>query len=414
VRIALISDIHYGKLATSCELAIEGEPLALGEIQNAKPLLQGAIEVLKDNHPEYLLIAGDLTSTGSPLEFKCCYKSIYDISQAIGVEPSNVLFCMGNHDVDWRITKLIDSYGPLDKYRNDDYKLLSCFYQDHASRVSEDILSYEECNSLQPKFTDAWEKPFSGVIERNACVFFILNSSYLSSHDQELKHGVLSAAQLNWFSVQASKYKSSQKLKIVLLHHHPYAYPNLLPSLDPSILEEGGELSNICGTNGIELIIHGHKHQPQAKTICQADWRNPVTYICAGSLSVNVSERQQSIPNTLHFIDYQGFQKIELKNYSYTPEDGWLPSKNCTATPVDATMYLGKSPDPNSIMKTLSTLPINKVISYDALFKLNIDCRYIPNKMLLEYLEKAHPNCEIFPKNETGFIVFKCEEGSHG
>lgn len=414
MRIALISDIHYGKLATSCEFAIEGEPLKLGEIHNAKPLLQGAITILKDNRPDYLLIAGDLTSTGSPLEFKCCYKSIFDISQAIGVKASNVLFCMGNHDVDWRITKLIESYGPSDKYTNDDFRLLSCFYQSCASRVSTDILSYEECNRLQPNFTHVWEKPLSGVIEDDICVFFILNSSHLSSHDQELKHGVLSAAQLNWFSDQASKYKSSKKFKIVLLHHHPYAYTNLLPSLDASILEEGGELSNICGTNGIGLILHGHKHQPHAKTICQTDWLNPVTYICAGSLSVNVSERQQSIPNTLHFIDYIGSQQIELKNYSYTPEDGWFPSKDSTATPVDAIMYLGKSPDLNSIRKTLGALPLNKPISYDELFELNIDCRYIPNRMLLKLLEEAHPDCEIIRRKQTGFIVFNCEESNDG
>lgn len=413
MRIALISDIHYGKLATSCEFAIEGEPLELGEIQNAKPLLEGAITILKGNRPDYLLIAGDLTSTGSPLEFKCCYKTIFDISQAIGVRASNVLFCMGNHDVDWRITKLIESYGPPHKYTADDFSFLSYFYQSCASHVSTDILSYEEYNSLRPNFSDTWEKPLSGIIEDDTCVFFILNSSHLSAHDQELKHGVLSASQLNWFSDLASKYKSSPKLKIVLLHHHPYAYENLLPSLDSSILEESGELSNICGTNGIELILHGHKHQPHAKTICLSDWLNPVTYICAGSLSVNVSERQQSIPNTLHFINYIGSQQIELKNYSYTPEDGWFPSKDSTVTPVDATMYLGKTPDLNSIRETLCTLPFNKPISYDELFTLNIDCKYIPNKILLKLLEEVHPNCEIYLK-KPGFIVYNNEENNYG
>lgn len=413
MRIALISDIHYGKLATSHEFAIEGEPLSLGEIQNAKPLLQGAINILKNKYPDYLIIAGDLTSTGSPLEFKYCYQAILSLGQAIGVDSSKIFFCMGNHDVDWRITRLIDAYSTTNKYKNDDVELLKNFYQSCASSVSKDILSYEEYKHLHPNYTATWEKPFSGVIEDDSCVFFVLNSSYMSSHDQELKHGVLSVEQLSWFSKQAVEYKSINKFKIVLLHHHPYAYQNLLPSLDPSILEESGELSNICGNNGIELILHGHKHQPQAKTINQTGWLNPVTYICAGSLSVNVSERQQTIPNTLHFIDYHALHQIELKNYSYTPEDGWFPTKYCAATPVDDTMYLGKIPDINSVEKTIQNLPHNKSIEYDFLSSQNDNIKYITREILSQLIKKMHPTCELYQKDFDSFIIFSYEESNH-
>lgn len=414
MRIALISDIHYGSLATSREFAVGGQPLSQGEIQNAKPLLQGAIDILKEAHPEYLIIAGDLTSTGSPLEFKYCYQTILRLGKEIGVDSKRIFFCLGNHDVDWRITHLVDSYDYLNNLEEKDAIYLKNYYRSRASYVAKDILSDETCEKLQQNYTSVWEKPFSGVIEDDCCVFFILNSSHMSSHDQDLKHGVLSSEQLEWFTQQAKKYKSSSKFRVVLLHHHPHAYQNLLPSLDSSILEESGELSNICGNNGIGLILHGHRHQPQAKTISQTGWNNPVTYICAGSLSVNVTERQQSIPNMLHVIDYSSFQEIKLSNFSYTPADGWFPTAYCTETPVENTMFLGKVPDIDSVENTIRILKHNTRITYDVLSAQNDNIKYIPRKLLAQLIKKVHSNCELYPEgNLNSFIIYCHEENDH-
>ena len=102
MRIALISDIHFGAMSTTSELAVYGEPL-IGEVLNAKPLFQGLVETLKAENLDYLFIAGDLTSTGSPLEYKYCYQKILQLISEIGIEHDKTIFCFGNHDTDWRI-----------------------------------------------------------------------------------------------------------------------------------------------------------------------------------------------------------------------------------------------------------------------------------------------------------------------
>lgn len=407
MRIALISDIHFGKMATSREFAIAGEQLDLGEIQNAKPLLSGAIDVLKEDHPDYLIVAGDLTSTGSPLEFKYCYQMLSDICSQIDLPQNRILLCMGNHDVDWRITGILEKY-KSNAYTSNDYEFLQNSYQDYANCVSKNALC--ETSLQYREYSKYWTKPFTGIVEDDACIFFLLNSSHLSAHDQLLKHGSLSLEQLEWFKSEAIMHRSCRKQKIVVLHHHPYAYQNLHPSLDPSLLEESGELLNICGENGVELILHGHRHQPQAITIFETGWLNPVTSICAGSISVNVSERQQTIPNTIHCIECLSEKQIILKNYSYTPEDGWFPSKYSTATPVDAIMYLGRIPDIDSIKSTLRNLPHDKKISYQELFGYNDDIKYITRKNLEDLIKQAHPFCEIFYKEEDSFIIFGLED----
>lgn len=408
MKIALISDIHYGKLATSHEFAIEGEPLALGEVQNAKPLLQGIIDILREEQPSTLLIAGDLTSTGSPVEFKYCYKTIMSLAEATNIDPSRILFCMGNHDVDWRITKITDSYTA--NYINADRGHLESFYQQAAYTVAETTLQDKEFEKMYPKYLESWGKPFAGIVEYDDCIVFVLNSSFMSSHNQELKHGILSAEQLEWFSTHANTYKDINKLKIVLLHHHPRKYQNVLPQIDSSILEEGDELSNICGTTGIRLIIHGHRHQPQATTRNETGWINPVTYICAGSLAVNASERYQVIPNTFHIIDYQSEEQISLKNYSYSPEDGWFPTRNCTATPVDSVMLLGKDINPDKITDAVLKLPHNKNIDYSS---LDTDLKYLPNKTLSDMVQRLHPDSELFDKFPDHFLIYNHEEMRH-
>lgn len=402
MNIVLVSDIHYGKCATSEEFSIEGENMVLGEIQNAKPLLQGMIDVLKAENPDYLFVAGDLTSTGSPLEFKYCYQKIFELGKQIGIPPQNIVFCLGNHDVDWRITKAIDVFSK--EYCVDDHAFLKEFYQDMAYDVSRKVSLTE---NIHPFYKVTYDKPFTGVLEYSDCVVYVLNSGYMSAHNQEYKHGYLSIEQLRWFEKEAQKYRSSNKIKIVLLHHHPFNYAAPLPSLDISTLEEGSEFSDICGRNGIDLVLHGHRHQPQAKTRFETGWIKPVTFICAGSLSVNATDRYQIIPNTFHLISCQKSEEVVLRNYSYSPIDGWIPSSYTTGTPVDSIMWLGKIVSLEKAEAIIKKLPLNQKISY---LSLEPELKYFPIKILMELIHKVHKEREIFGEFPNEVMIFNCKE----
>ena len=339
MQIALLSDIHYGRCAVSEEFTFEGEPLDIPQTGRAQPLLDGMINILKEHSPDYLLVAGDLTSSGSPLEFKHCSELLMKIGNELSIQEKNILVCLGNHDADWHISDLANSYKHIGDYRSEDASFLRDYYRELSYIYPE---KGEMHKAMLSTTVSRFELPLSYVLERESCIFFVLNSSHLSTRDQKYKHGALQQEQFQWFKKEAEKYTDSEKLKILMLHHHPFNYANQFSDHDISLLEEGGDVVEICGRTGIDIVIHGHRHQPQAMTYKTNTRRKPITFICAGSLSVNNRERADGIPNTFHVIDYQDPGRIKLKSYLYGACDGWNAVTYSRKTPIDGEMLLGK------------------------------------------------------------------------
>jgi len=407
MRIALISDIHYGAMSATSELAIQGEPLQCGETLNASPLFQGLINTLKDEKPDYLFIAGDLTTSGNPLEFRNCYEKIYQLAKDINISLDNVIICLGNHDIDLRITRLIDSYkkNTGTTYSSNDIDFLAMNYLElaHGWAVNKNTNPPDNLVHFKYPYNGA---PCAGVVERDDCIIFVLNSSYLCSHDESKKHGYLSNQQLQWFGDLIRKNSSSSKVKIVLLHHHPFNYPFPLPGRDISTLEEGSELYKICGECGVDLVLHGHRHHPKAKTISESGWDKPVTYICAGSLSVNATHRLHgSIPNTFHIIEYNSREKIILKNYEYSYTSGWTTVKNYRdEVPLEDRILLGKAinataPETEGFIRAL---PVNKEIAFDS---LDNDLSYLNRDKLIELVEQTLGHTVY--RRPDNFLIYK-------
>lgn len=70
------------------------------------------------------------------------------------------------------------------------------------------------------------------------------------------------------------------------------------------MLEEGSSFLDVAGQNGIHLVLHGHRHHPKAETTFKNGWDHPITFVFAGSLTVNSAHRSNGyIPNILHIIE---------------------------------------------------------------------------------------------------------------
>jgi hypothetical protein len=138
------------------------------------------------------------------------------------------------------------------------------------------------------------------------------------------------------------------------MHHHPidYSYPTHIA--DISKVEEASELVDWAGKFGIDIILHGHRHHPWAKTCMETGWKNPISFICAGSLSVNAVHRGD-VPNTFHVIEFdKSTEPIYLYNYVYSSSRGWEPVKeSMPEVRLDARMYLGKAFTENEIEQAI-------------------------------------------------------------
>lgn len=349
LKLALISDIHFGELASTNEFALPDQTVK-GETSGAVSMSKSLIQVLKENNVQYLFVCGDLTSRARPQEFHYCAEKILEIADGAGIPVENIVWGIGNHDVDWNITKLADGYKnekpEIRETAGRAYRLLAVSAASHAARQI-------------PMPRETGPIPMTGVVETEAFVAFVLNSALYCTHDQAFSHGKLGEEQLAWFRSTTRKYSADERWKIVLLHHHPHNYAYNTPVVDISTLVDGSEFIEIAAENGIHLVLHGHRHHPRAVTRYETDWDNPITFICAGSLSVNSEHRSQgAIPNTFHILELTDTPGIlNLFNYEYSLSEGWRPlSQNRRETPLDDKMKLGRITTTEVVERKISDL----------------------------------------------------------
>lgn len=400
MNIAFISDIHFGKLACTAEFSIPGDDNS-NDTKNAAAFTEGLIDLLKEKDVSFLFIAGDLTSYGSPQEFYYCEEKIIEIAAKANIASESIICTMGNHDIDWTIIGLVKA----DEIKNEDVlSVASEMYQKIASNVSSVVLErIQKPQNIGPK-------PFSGIVE-NEFVVFILNSSSYSSPSQYNKHGRLDKHQLEWLETELKSYENDRRTKIVMLHHHPIQYPYPVIGEDPSLLEEGSELISICGKYGVNMVLHGHRHHPRVKTDMENGWKNPITFICAGSLSVGPNHRNEgTIPNTVHIIDMSNApDSFVLYNYEYSLTRGWIPLRNNRdETPIDAKMQLGKVFSRlemrDAVMHLLDEKGDAVIIQYDELPEPMKFCSYNElNQLVFEVLSPNYEVCGRFPE-KVSFI----------
>lgn len=343
VRIALLSDIHFGRLARSVEFAAPGQEIN-DKTDGAASMHDSLVRILKEQQVSYICIPGDLTSEGKPHEFHYCQEKMISLAKDANISSGNIIWSIGNHDVDWSISRLASDY-----QSDPNYELIREQYRAIAASCASPVLNKfpkMEANCI----------PFSGIVDASNFVAFVLNSGHYCTHDQTISHGKLGEDQLLWLTNTLKEYLSDSRWKIVVLHHHPYDYMYPVPSFDTSKLEENSEFQSIIGKYGIDVVFHGHRHHPRAETVQINGWSKPITFICAGSFSVNANQRNNGeIPNTFHIVELSNTPGIlSLYNYQYSLSDGWIPFKsNCSETPLDAVMKFGRICKEEDVVKAI-------------------------------------------------------------
>jgi 3',5'-cyclic AMP phosphodiesterase CpdA len=332
-KIALISDIHFGKFSRTNDFIVPGEKListSLGE----KSLKEDLIRQMKVEDIEYIVVTGDLTSIGSPSEFNYCKIALEEIADKVGIDKEKIIVGLGNHDIDWNISKLSSNHEcQEEKIRQE----ISDNYLSVAGSVADHWFQYDN------KYKHTGPAPFSGVVEFDSIIYFVLNSGWLCSEKDAIKQGKLDVKQLKWIGEVLEQYKDSSKWKILILHHHPFSYPYPKPSSDHSVLKEGPELNDIIGKYGVNIVCHGHRHHPRVKNELENGWANPITFISSGSLSVNVEHRSEEIPNLFHVIELEKDKSFYLRSYKFSSLSGWVNvTENTNHTPIDFEMFFQK------------------------------------------------------------------------
>lgn len=110
VSVAVISDLHIGSGAKSKDFSLAGTDAAiddyLTEFRN--------FVATEDIKADYLLVPGDITNSACKPEFELASERISQIANCLHVPESKILFCPGNHDVDWATIKALDGLNHTD------------------------------------------------------------------------------------------------------------------------------------------------------------------------------------------------------------------------------------------------------------------------------------------------------------
>ncbi|HSH69573.1 MAG TPA: metallophosphoesterase, partial [Deferrisomatales bacterium] len=111
LTLLVLSDLHFGRLAVSREFAPSGVPPP-GLVSNAVSMKQSLVKTVAGETIDAILVSGDLTSAGSPLEFTGCMSVLAEIGEQIGVDRNRIVYTYGNHDVDSQISAIPDGLSP--------------------------------------------------------------------------------------------------------------------------------------------------------------------------------------------------------------------------------------------------------------------------------------------------------------
>jgi 3',5'-cyclic AMP phosphodiesterase CpdA len=333
-RVALISDIHYGKLSRTKDFAVPGQSPFSNE-EGAKSLKEDLINTLKNEKVDYLIVAGDLTSVGSPNEFKYCKEAILEIANRIDIQESHVIISLGNHDVNWNILGVDQEFCSSEQECEE-------IHRNGYLTIAGSVANHWLEDSFE--FDIKGPAPYSGVKEFEDIIFISLNSGWKCSKDDAIKQGRLDSKQLDWVEKQLETFKDSNKWKVLVLHHHLFNYAYHVPISEHSVLTEGPELVDLVGKYGVNIVCHGHRHHPRIVNRIESDWKSPVTFVSAGSLSVESGHRAQGeIPNLFHIIELSNHRSLYIRSYQYKTFQGWKPVVyDGGLVPIDFEMFFDK------------------------------------------------------------------------
>lgn len=392
-KILLISDIHFGKDARNAVFNLKGQQVEGVRKNDEANYFDNFIEKIRDSQIDYIVCAGDLTSQGKPLEFKACLEKIYYLAEQICVPFNNVIYCMGNHDVDEKLTDLVfdcEQYDGL-KIQYDQLDDIDKDYlKEYYCSISHSWLFHYYTNTQHDAYFSMFNEngpfPMSGYIVKEDVNYFVLNSAFLRTKDQKVKHGILDEKQLRWLEDMLAKKSRDGIWNIVLLHHHPFAYeyPEIYHEI--GTLEEGPQLMKICSKYPGTMVIHGHCHWPMALTEKRSEWENPVTFISAGSFSVNSSGRfDNKVENTYHIVELLNYpDEIKLETFAFSRVSGWREIAEDEYNVIGPQRYLGQLPiSKEATYELLKQLPKDKVIEFK---DLDPKLKYINIKDLNDYL----------------------------
>jgi len=316
VSVAVISDLHIGSGAKSKDFSLAGTDAAIDDYLTEFRKFVATEDITAD----YLLVPGDITNSACKPEFELASERISQIATCLQVPESKILFCPGNHDVDWATIKAL---GGLNHTESQIIK--SKYFNFLDGGVFNRNLAMAKGRFDESPYLVAWE--FDDVL---VCG---LNTSVFDGPDKKPHCGEVRPDQLIEIDRFLAGLGRSDKLKLFIFHHHPLQYLDVtFTAPDFSIMSNAAGLLDVISKYQFDFIVHGHKHIPRFKMEIKDDG-HPLNILCAGSFSASLDHKYfEAVGNNFHLIDFHDrcpdskYVRGSVRTWTHFSGRGWTPS----------------------------------------------------------------------------------------
>ncbi len=234
-RIIHLSDLHLGPSH------------AFTEDVRSPVLKANLIELLNDDireigTPDFVIVSGDLTSTGRKEEFLMASQFLTELSERLELAADRFLLVPGNHDVLWAAGGDESSLGEYEAFA-------SRFYRVPVEATSTRTLVSDEVFVLGLDSTRLLRQSLGGT-------------------------GAIGRDQLEEAQVRVSEQAPQNARRFLVTHHHllPVAWSEPPPeNKPPSMTLDAPALIAWAQKHKFEVILHGHQHQFYLTTFHYAD-----------------------------------------------------------------------------------------------------------------------------------------------
>ena len=365
---------------------------------NAKKLF-AHIGTLK---PIHIIITGDLTTTGHEEEFKKAKKLLYKLEQEIksneNQEPEEQELPISDKIIDSKLDQKLFTIVPgnhdvvnKDKVEGK-YSKLGLFFKYFGETIPAFNPDLKNCDSLFP-----FKKDIGENIE-----LIGINSAKNVSVQWAWRNAVgkIWHKQLD----DLPDLLQTDKFKIVALHHHPLPIPYDDKFEGLMRLKDSKRFLHICYTNGVDLILHGHKHNPfmweSNPNVPELDPPRQICVLAAHAPTVRPPDAKISYSVMEEHKDTKGRTCLSSKNYTWKYDEGTFGKKEGPSIGRRDTLELMKEfPDLSARTVYLhkyhdEVLENNKKIwsytqKYDYQFKeYSVHLKILDDKSL-EYIKKV-------------------------
>lgn len=287
INILHISDLHFGTKKNEMESRYNDV------------FVEDFINNLSTKTIDYLIISGDVSNESKNEEYEKATVFLNKVVGELKIPKKNVLICMGNHDISWRILEDIeDKEGITDLYKKTDkYKNFEKFYNDFFKEGDTSIRQFKS----DPVFVEIPDV-------KHKVLFLGVNTCYRESNHKEDHFGYIDNDTFDE-CIRNLNTKYANYVRCLVMHHNP-----------SELADEEHKVKNWRQINyrqigsGLPFVVFcGHIHQSDGESNSYGnDDNDAIHYVSVGSLLLKSSTGKYN----LYTID-DNSTRLDIQYYNY-------------------------------------------------------------------------------------------------